>query len=103
MKADSAVIRQHTQRKISFCMRMKNSFSEENFSKKRMGCIPGEANSPWTKAGRQKGQQAQDRRSDEARVDHVGWSSRKHSEKGGLGQAASKVGLQRSDIKSSQF
>lgn len=82
---------------------MKDSFSEENFSKKRMQCIPGEANSPWTKAGRQKGQQAQDIRSDVAEVNHVWWSGKKHSEKGGLGQAASKVGLQRSDIKSSQF
>ena len=55
---------------------MKDSFSEENFSKKRMGCIPGEANSPWTKAGRQKGQQAQDRRSAVAGTDHVWWGRR---------------------------
>lgn len=33
---------------------------EQNFSRKRMGVPPGEANSSQTEAGRQEGEQAQD-------------------------------------------
>lgn len=67
-------------------MRMKDSVSEENLSKKRMGCIPGEVNSPWPKAGRQKGQQVQDRRSAVAGADRVfGGDGGRQSQKGGLG------------------
>ena len=82
---------------------MKDSFSEENFSKKRMGCIPGEANSPWTKVGRQKGQQAPRQevchgRNGPRLVGMVGDKVRKV----GSGRAALKAGLQGFDIEISQ-
>lgn len=57
-------------------MRMKDSVSEENLSRKENGVIPGEVTSPWPKAGRQKGQQAQDMRSAGPEQTGVWWGWR---------------------------
>lgn len=69
-----------------------------------MGCIPGEANSSRTKAGRQKEEQARDHEiwCGQSGPGLVGMARNK-VRKVGLGQAALKVGLQSSDIKISQY
>lgn len=68
-KADSTVFTpltwQQRQRKMSLCMKLETAFQrklwwdlqdEQNFSRKRMECIPSKATTWWTKAGRQKDQ-----------------------------------------------